>query len=93
MLRHGGWLVLGECLRPHPHQPIYPELMFQNLDTFNDVLTDPDVRPRPGFLTPEQWRLAFRRSGFPQTEIAPDIENIREFYPHFFSGAICGQKV
>ena len=92
MLREGGWLVIGECLRPRSNQPIYPELMFQNLDSFNDVQTDPDIRPRPGFLTPEQWRIAFERSEFAETAIAPDIEKIREFYPHFFTGAICGQK-
>src|SRR6185295_9428155 len=92
MLRQGGWLVIGECLRPRSDQPIYPELMFQNLDSFNDVLTDPGIRPRAGFLTPEQWRTAFKRSEFAQTAIAPDIEQSREFYPHFFTGAICGQK-
>jgi hypothetical protein len=30
--------------------------------------------------------------GFTRTQIAPDIERIREIYPHFFTGAICGQN-
>ena len=87
-----GWLVIGECVRPYDNQPMYPELMFQILDSFADVETDPEIRPNPGFLTAEQWRRAFSRAGFPRTEIAPDVERIRQIYPHFFTGAICGQK-
>jgi polyketide synthase PksN len=86
-----GWLVIGECVRPYDNQPIYPELMFQILDSFTDVETDPEIRPNPGFLTAQQWRRAFLKAGFTRTEIAPDIERIREIYPHFFTGAICGQ--
>ena len=87
-----GWLVVGECLRPYDNQPMYPELMFQILDSFTDVKTDPEIRPNPGFLTADQWRRAFSRAGFPRIEIAPDTERIREIYPHFFTGAVCGQK-
>jgi hypothetical protein len=32
------------------------------------------------------------KAGFARVEIAPDIERIREIYPHFFTGAICGQN-
>jgi len=87
-----GWLVIAECVRPYDNQPMYPELMFQILDSFTNVETDPEIRPNAGFLTAEQWRRAFLRAGFPRTEIAPDIERIREIYPHFFTGAICGQN-
>jgi SAM-dependent methyltransferase len=92
-LRGDGWLVIGECLRPYFNQPIYPELMFQILESFTNVQTDPEVRPNPGFLTAEQWRCAFTRAGFQRVEVAPDIDRIREIYPHFFTGAICGQNV
>jgi len=88
-----GWLVIGECVRPYDDQPIYPELMFQILDSFTNVETDPEVRPNPGFLTAEQWRRAFSRAGFRQTKVAPDIERIREIYRHFFTGAISGQNI
>jgi SAM-dependent methyltransferase len=88
-----GWLVIGECLRPNPNQPIYPELMFQILESFTNVQTDPEIRPNPGFLTAEHWRHAFTRAGFQRAEVAPNIDRIREIYPHFFTGAICGQNV
>jgi SAM-dependent methyltransferase len=91
-LAPGGWLVIGECLRPHDHQPIYPELMFQILESFTNVEIDPEFRPNPGFLTAEQWRRAFSRAGFNHIKIGPDIDRIREIYPHFFTGAISGQN-
>lgn len=92
ILAADGWLVIGECIRPYANQPIYPELMFQILDSFSHVETDPEIRPNPGFLTAEQWRRAFLRVGYGHAEIVPNIELIREFYPHFFTGAICGQN-
>jgi SAM-dependent methyltransferase len=91
-LARDAWLVIGECVRPFANQPIYPELMFQILDSFTNVEIDPEVRPNPGFLTADQWRRAFLRAGFGHTDLAPDIDRIREFYPHFFTGAICGRK-
>ncbi len=92
-LASNGWLVIGECLRPYFNQPIYPELMFQILESFTNVQTDPEIRPNPGFLTPEHWLRAFTRAGFEGAEVAPNIDRIREIYPHFFTGAICGQNV
>ena len=91
-LASDGWLVIGECVRPYDNQAIYPELMFQILDSFTNVQTDPEVRPNPGFLTAEQWRRAFSHGGFKHTDVAPDIDRIREIYPHFFTGAISGQN-
>ena len=92
-LANDGWLVIGECLRPYFNQPIYPEVMFQILESFTNVQTDPEIRPNPGFLTAEHWRRAFTRAGFQCTEVAPNIDRIRDIYPHFFTGAVCGQNV
>jgi SAM-dependent methyltransferase len=92
VLKKDGWLILGECLRPFPNQPIYPELMFQILESFTDVQTDPEIRPNPGFLTAEQWRHAFARAGFEHIQVIPNVDEIRKIYRHFFSGAICGQN-
>jgi SAM-dependent methyltransferase len=90
-LAAGGWLVIGECARPYVDQPIYTELIFQILDSFTAVNTDPEIRPNPGFLTAEQWRRAFTRAGFQHADVRPEIDRIREFYPHFFTAAINGQ--
>jgi SAM-dependent methyltransferase len=91
-LAPGACLVIGECVRPFSNQPMYPELMFQILESFSDTKTDPEFRPNPGFLTAEQWRTTFARCGFDRIEVAPAIERIREIYPHFFTGAICGYR-
>ena len=90
-LADNGWLVIGECVRPYFDQPIYPELIFQILDSFSDVDTDPEIRPNPGFLTADHWRRAFTRAGFERIEVAPQIDRIREMYSHFFTAAICGR--
>ncbi|PYJ95439.1 MAG: hypothetical protein DME54_13440 [Verrucomicrobia bacterium] len=91
-LSEDGLLVIGECLRPYVNQPIYPELMFQILESYADVQLDSEMRPNPGFLTADQWRCAFTRAGFENVKVAPDVDRIREIYPHFFAGAICGQN-
>lgn len=86
-----GWLIISECVRPCLNQPMYPELVFQILDSFTNVDTDPEFRPNPGFLTADHWRSAFKRAGFEHTEVKPELDRIREIYPHFFTGAICGR--
>jgi SAM-dependent methyltransferase len=87
-----GSLIISECVRPYPNQPMYPELVFQILDSFTDVDLDPEFRPNPGFLTADHWRHAFKRAGFEHIEVKPELDAIREIYPHFFTGAICGQR-
>ena len=42
-----GWLVISECVRPSLNQPMYPELVFQILDSFTEVETNPEFRPNP----------------------------------------------
>jgi SAM-dependent methyltransferase len=82
-----GWLVLGECLQSDRHKPIFPELIFQILDSFREVQTDPDFRPCAGFLTPNQWQRALASGGFAVQEVQPDV-----FCPNFLAGAVCAQK-
>jgi SAM-dependent methyltransferase len=91
-LAENGWLIIGECVRPHPHQPIYVELIFQLLDSFTEVTIEPEFRPNPGFLTSDQWVRSFTRAGFARVEVTPDFHRICEIYPHFFTAAICGQR-
>ncbi len=91
-LAPGGWLAAGECVRPFTGQPVAAELVFSLLAGFREVTTDPELRPRPGFLTPEEWVSNLERAGFTEVVIVPDLGRIREVTPNFLSGAICGRK-
>ncbi|MGZ5092757.1 MAG: class I SAM-dependent methyltransferase [Burkholderiales bacterium] len=85
-----GWLVMGECLSRY--KPIFPEFIFQMLESFGSVRTDLGFRPAPGFLPPHHWRRALAHAGFHVQQIQPDVERISELCPNFLSGAVCGQK-
>lgn len=91
-LAPGGWLVFGEALRPFPGQAMTAEMPFQILDGFLAVETDPETRPHPGFLEPELWVENLRRAGFEDITVVPDVRVVRQFYPRFFAGAVCGRK-
>src|SRR5438270_11755966 len=58
-----GRRIISECVRPYLNPPMYPEFVFQILDSFTDVDTDPECRPNPVSLTADHWRRAFRRGG------------------------------
>lgn len=90
-LAPGGRLVLGECLRPRPGQALAVEMIFSLLEDFRDVLTDPELRPTPGFLTPELWVAQLEAAGFTGVEVVPDVRVLREFYPRFTTGALCAR--
>lgn len=87
-LRPGGLLLLGECVRPFPGRPVYPEFVFMLLDAFRGPGLDPDLRPEPGFLTPEAWERSLAAAGFDAIECYPDVARIRGVYPAFFVGAV-----
>jgi SAM-dependent methyltransferase len=91
-LAPGGWLVLGEGIRPFPGQVVGAEFPFQLLRSFVEVETDPERRPTHGFLTPDQWIAALARGGFAPVEMHPDLLRIREIFPGFFAGVVCGRR-
>ena len=91
-LKPGGLAVFSECVRPFPDQPIYVEFVFNFLENFTGVATDPETRPNHGFLTPENWRRAFRASGFERTEILPDVEELARHYEAFFVAAVSARR-
>jgi SAM-dependent methyltransferase len=91
-LAPGGWLVVGEGMRPRPGVPVGAELPFQLLDSFHDVVLDPATRPTAGFLTAELWKDALRRAGFDDVELFPDVVEIRDSYPGFVAAAACGRR-
>ena len=91
-LAPGGWLIAGECVRPYGDEPVAAELIFQIFQGFVDVMTDPELRPQPGFLTPEQWRALFQHAGFCEVAIRPDVRQVREIYRRFQTAAVCGRR-
>jgi SAM-dependent methyltransferase len=88
----GGFLVLGEGLRPGPDVPVAAELPFQLLEGFADVETDPATRPSAGFLTAETWLAALRRAGFADVELVPDAIRLRTLVPAFLAAAVVGRR-
>jgi SAM-dependent methyltransferase len=87
-LEPGGQVVLSECVRPWPGETLYPEFVFNLLETFRSPRLHPVYRPTGGFLTPEQWAGALETAGFTGVRTLPDIADIREAFPGFYVAAI-----
>jgi SAM-dependent methyltransferase len=88
-LKPGGTVLVSECVRPTKlARPIYVEFVFDFLDSFTDVATDPVKRPTHGFLTPAAWRATFEAAGLADVRILPDVDAIAEQYPDFVVGAV-----
>jgi SAM-dependent methyltransferase len=88
-LKPGGTVVVSECVRPTKlSRPIHAEIIFDFLDSFTDVATDPVRRPTHGFLTPAAWRATFEAAGLPDVRVIPDVDAIAEQYPDFVVGAV-----
>jgi len=91
-LAPGGWLVMGEALRPRRGEPVGAELPFQLLASFTDVALDPETRATPGFLTTEEWLGALARAGFAAPEVVPDVVRLRVYYAGMWAAAVCGRR-
>ena len=91
-LKPGGIAVFSECVRPFPGQPIYVEFVFNFLENFTGVATDPRTRPNHGFLTPENWRRALAAAGFEKPDVLPDVEELAKQYDAFFVAAVSARR-
>jgi len=89
-LAPGGRLVLGECLKPSLDTPLYLEGCFQFIRSFRDVTLHPQLRPTPGFLTPEHWVALLRHVGFSEVLEIPHTRPLMERYACFNVGAFAG---
>jgi SAM-dependent methyltransferase len=88
-LKPGGVAVVSECLRPGTRdRPTYVEFVFDFLESFTAVETDPVLRPTHGFLSPGAWRRSFAAAGFSGAEVIPDVDALARHYPDFFVGAV-----
>lgn len=86
-LAPGGRLIVGECLKPRLGEPIYVEWFFQFVTSFCEVATDPELRPAPGFLTPEVWVKLLRHAGFAEVREVPRARPLMDSCSAFYVGA------
>jgi SAM-dependent methyltransferase len=92
-LRPGGAVVVSECVRPTGRTgPLYPEFIFNFLESFTNVTLHPVRRPNHGFLTPTAWRASFEAAGFTDVQVLPDVDAAATIYPNFIAGAITARK-
>jgi SAM-dependent methyltransferase len=82
-LRPGGWLVVGEGIRPFRGTPVGAEFPLEILASYTATA---------GFLTAEEWLAAIRRAGFADAAIVPDAIRLRSLYPGFFAAAIQARR-
>ena len=87
-LEPGGQIIVSECVRPRTADTLYPEFVFNLLETFRSPRLHPAYRPNGGFLTPEQWTEALEAAGFRDVRMLPDIVRIRDEFPGFYVAAI-----
>jgi SAM-dependent methyltransferase len=91
-LAPSGSVVISECIRPFPGQPVYVEFVFNLLEAFRSPRLDPPWRTNGGFLTPEQWTTGLLANGFRDVRVVPDIAALRDVYPSFVVAAVVAQK-
>lgn len=92
VLEPGGQLVVSECVRPWPADTLYPEFVFNLLETFRSPQLHPGYRPNGGFLTTEQWTAALEAAAFSDVRVLPDITRIRKEFPGFYVAAIAATR-
>jgi SAM-dependent methyltransferase len=92
VLKPGGRLIFGECLKPQLHKPIYVEFFFQFMSSFTNVSTDTLLRPVYGFLESGHWIELLKYSGYSNIEEIPVTVPIVKIIPTFYTGAFSAQS-
>ena len=87
-LQPRGQLIISECVRPFPGQTLYPEFVFNLMETFRAPRLHPAYRPNGGFLTTGQWAGALEAGGFEDVRVLPDVASIRDVFPTFCAAAL-----
>jgi len=82
-LTPGGWLVIGEGIRPFGGTPVGAEFPLEILGSYTGT---------PGFRTAEEWLAAVARAGLVDAAIVPDAIRLRALYPGFFAAAIQARR-
>lgn len=89
VLKPGGWLAMGELMRPGPDAGVHIELPFSLLEAYGDVALDDGVRIRPGFVPTEGWMTGLERAGFGDAALFPArLSECMVAYAGFYCGTI-----
>ncbi len=92
VLRPGGQLLLGECVRPAPGRGVHPEFVFQLIEAFRDVKAKAPYRGSWGFLDDAAWREALNAVGFGAVTFVPDFPAAVAAYPEHTLAAIVAES-
>jgi SAM-dependent methyltransferase len=87
-LAPGGRLIVSECVRMLPGQPLNAEFIFNLMATFRSLRPDTPGQPPAGFLLPEQWKAILEAAGFTAVRFLPDVLTFSERFPRFHAGTI-----
>lgn len=70
-LKPSGCLIGAEGSPPDTHRRWRLDLVYAFLRGWWDVMLDPVLRPRAGFLLPEQWTRVLRECGYQPVRVLP----------------------
>jgi SAM-dependent methyltransferase len=87
-LEPGGRLIVSECVRMQPGQPLNAEFIFNLMATFRSRRPDTPGQPPGGFLLPSQWKAAIEAAGFSDVRFLPDVLRFSDRFPRFHAAAI-----
>jgi len=88
----GGWLVIGEALRPRRGEPVGAELPFSSWRPSRTSSSNPATRATPGFSPPRSGSARSARAGFAALEVVPDAVRLRAYYAGLWAAAVCGRR-
>jgi SAM-dependent methyltransferase len=87
-LEPGGRLIVSECVRMQPGQPLNAEFIFNLMATFRSRRPDTPGQPPGGFLLPGQWKAAIEAAGFGDVRFLPDVLRFSDRFPRFHAAAV-----
>jgi SAM-dependent methyltransferase len=82
VLKPGGYLVLAEGSPPRRGERWRLDVVYAFLRGWWDVVTEPRLRPRPGFLLPSEWERVLLACGYEAVLLLPGED--------WFSGPVRG---
>ncbi len=92
ILRPGGRFIVSELIREDSGNMLFQELIFNLLDSYQNVLTDYKTRPNCGFLTIPQWKRYFEEAKFNNIEATDNSLGQKNFFEKKILMVLSGSK-